>query len=54
MNLIPASQVADTIFGNEIFTDYDRPRIANFEKAGLLQKVISMLCFKGCSLIPAL
>ncbi|GBE77217.1 hypothetical protein SCP_0100890 [Sparassis crispa] len=38
MNLIHAPQVADAIIGNEMFTHYDRPRIANLcEKAGLLQ-----------------
>ena len=40
MNLIHAPQVADAILGNEMFTYYDRPRIANLcEKAGLLQRV---------------
>jgi hypothetical protein len=40
MNLIHAPQVADAIFGNDMFTHYDRPRIANLcEKAGLLQRV---------------
>jgi clathrin heavy chain len=40
MNLIHAPQVADAILGNEMFTHYDRPRIANLcEKAGLLQRV---------------
>lgn len=40
MNLVHTPQVADTILGNEIFTNYDRPRIANLcEKAGLLQRV---------------
>lgn len=37
MNLIYA---ADAILGNEMFTHYDRPRIANLcEKAGLMQRV---------------
>ena len=41
MNLIHAPQVADAILGNEMFTYYDRRRIANLcEKAGLLQRVI--------------
>lgn len=40
MNLNNAPQVADAILGNEMFTHYDRPRIANLcEKAGLLQRV---------------
>lgn len=40
MNLLHAPQVADAILGNEMFTHYDRPRIANLcEKAGLLQRV---------------
>ncbi|CAK5273880.1 unnamed protein product [Mycena citricolor] len=39
MNLVHAPQVADAILGNEMFTHYDRPRIANLcEKAGLLQR----------------
>lgn len=41
MNLINAPQVADAILGNEMFTHYDRPRIANLcEKAGLLQRAL--------------
>lgn len=40
MNLVNAPQVADAILGNEMFTHYDRPRIANLcEKAGLMQRV---------------
>jgi clathrin heavy chain len=40
MNLMNAPQVADAILGNEMFTHFDRPRIANLcEKAGLLQRV---------------
>jgi clathrin heavy chain len=40
MNLVHAPQVADAILGNEMFTHYDKPRIANLcEKAGLLQRV---------------
>lgn len=41
MNLMNAPQVADAILGNEMFTHYDRPRIANLcEKAGLLQRAL--------------
>lgn len=41
MNLINAPQVADAILGNEMFTHYDRPRIANLaEKAGLMQRAL--------------
>ncbi|KAL1407009.1 Clathrin heavy chain [Vanrija albida] len=41
MNLINAPQVADAILGNEMFTHYDRPRIANLaEKAGLVQRAL--------------
>lgn len=41
MNLINAPQVADAILGNEMFTHYDRPRIANLcEKAGLYQRAL--------------
>jgi hypothetical protein len=55
MNLIHAPQVADAILGNEMFTHYDRPRIANLcEKAGLQQRVLSTLCFEDYSLIPVL
>lgn len=40
MNLVHAPQVADAILGNEMFSYYDRPRVANLcEKAGLLQRV---------------
>ena len=40
MNLLNAPQVADAILGNEMFTHYDRPRIANLcERAGLMQRV---------------
>ncbi|KAK8847678.1 hypothetical protein IAR55_005537 [Kwoniella newhampshirensis] len=39
MNLVSAPAVADAILGNEMFTHYDRPRIANLaEKAGLVQR----------------
>ncbi|EJD07554.1 clathrin heavy chain [Fomitiporia mediterranea MF3/22] len=41
MNLIHAPQVADAILGNEMFTYYDKPRIANLcERAGLLQRAL--------------
>lgn len=44
MNLMHAPQVADAILGNEMFTHYDRPRIANLcEKAGLMQRVSGIL-----------
>jgi clathrin heavy chain len=40
MNLVSAPQVADAILGNEMFSHYDRPRIAQLcEKAGLMQRV---------------
>ena len=39
MNLLHAPQVADAILGNEMFTHYDRPSIADLcEKAGLLER----------------
>lgn len=41
INLLNAPQVADAILGNEMFTHYDRPRIANLaEKAGLMQRAL--------------
>ncbi|KAJ8263472.1 hypothetical protein COCON_G00159290 [Conger conger] len=41
MNLIHAPQVADAILGNQMFTHYDRPHIAQLcEKAGLLQRAL--------------
>ncbi|KAF5355246.1 hypothetical protein D9758_006001 [Tetrapyrgos nigripes] len=41
MNLVHAPQVADAILGNEMFTHYDRPRVANLcEKAGLMQRAL--------------
>ncbi|CAD6563669.1 MAG: hypothetical protein CYPHOPRED_000018 [Cyphobasidiales sp. Tagirdzhanova-0007] len=41
VNLVNAPQVADAILGNEMFSHYDRPRIANLcEKAGLLQRAL--------------
>lgn len=40
MNLMHAPQVADAIMGNQMFTHYDRPHVAQLcEKAGLLQRV---------------
>ena len=48
MNHINAPQVADAILGNEMFTHYDRPRIANLcEKAGLLQRVCPCVQSRG-------
>jgi clathrin heavy chain len=47
LNLVHAPQVADAILGNEMFTHYDRPRIANLcEKAGLLQRVCLAFQYK--------
>lgn len=41
LNLMNAPQVADAILGNQLFTHYDRPRIAALcEKAGLLQRAL--------------
>ena len=41
MNLMTAPQVADAIMGNQMFTHYDRPHIAQLcEKAGLLQRAL--------------
>nr|POE51746.1 putative clathrin heavy chain [Quercus suber] len=41
MNLLNAPQVADAILGNEMFTHYDRPRIAQLcENAGLLTRAL--------------
>src|SRR5882762_1021869 len=56
MNLVHAPQVADAILGNEMFTHYDRPRIANLcEKAGLLQRVfIHSLWYICCRLFQLL
>jgi clathrin heavy chain len=40
MNLLNAPQVADAILGNDMFSHYDRPRIAQLcEQAGLYQRV---------------
>src|SRR5271156_7072727 len=40
MNLLNAPQVADAILGNDMFTHYDRVRIAQLcEKVGLYQRV---------------
>jgi len=44
MNLMHAPQVADAIMGNQMFTHYDRPHVAQLcEKAGLLQRVRSVI-----------
>lgn len=41
MNLAAAPQVADAILGNQMFTHYDKPHIAQLcEKAGLLQRAL--------------
>ncbi|CAF3999025.1 unnamed protein product, partial [Rotaria sordida] len=41
MNLMQGPQVADAILGNNMFTHYDRPHIAQLcEKAGLLQRAL--------------
>ncbi|TPX38293.1 hypothetical protein SmJEL517_g00095 [Synchytrium microbalum] len=41
MNLLQAPQVADAILGNEMFTHYDRARIAQLcEQAGLYQRAL--------------
>ena len=41
MNLMQAPQVADAILGNNMFSHYDRPHIAQLcEKAGLLQRAL--------------
>ena len=41
INLVNAPQVADAILGNNMFSYYDRPRIANLaEKAGLMQRAL--------------
>lgn len=49
MNLVHAPQVADAILGNEMFSHYDRPRIANLcEKAGLLQRVRARIDYLFC------
>jgi len=41
MNLMAAPQVADAIMANEMFTHYDKPRIAMLcEKAGLMQRAL--------------
>lgn len=46
MNLSNAPQVADAILGNEMFTHYDRARIAQLcEKAGLYQRVSNIPIF---------
>lgn len=41
VNLLHAPQVADAILGNEMFSHYDRPRIAGLcERAGLMQRAL--------------
>jgi len=41
MNLMAAPQVADAIMANDMFTHYDKPRIAMLcEKAGLVQRAL--------------
>merc|ERR1719183_1528689 len=41
MNLMAAPQVADAIMANDMFTHYDKPRIAMLcEKAGLMQRAL--------------
>lgn len=41
VNLLNAPQVADAILGNEMFTHYDRPRIAKLcEQVGLVQRAL--------------
>ncbi|CAC9895743.1 unnamed protein product [Aureobasidium pullulans] len=41
MNLMNAPQVADAILGNEMFTHYDRPRVATLcEQAGLYTRAL--------------
>lgn len=41
MNLLNAPQVADAILGNEMFSHYDKPRVARLcEQAGLLQRAL--------------
>ncbi|KAJ8069666.1 hypothetical protein OCU04_000097 [Sclerotinia nivalis] len=41
MNLMNAPQVADAILGNEMFSHYDKPRIAQLcEQAGLAQRAL--------------
>ncbi|KJE97309.1 clathrin heavy chain 1 [Capsaspora owczarzaki ATCC 30864] len=41
MNLMAAPQVADAILGNQMFTHYDRPHVAQLcEKAGLYQRAL--------------
>lgn len=43
MNLMHAPQVADAILGNEMFTHFDKPRIAHLcEQAGLMQKALEL------------
>ena len=47
MNLLNAPPVADAILGNEMFTHFDRARIAGLcEKAGLMQRVGVVLSWR--------
>lgn len=43
MNLIQAPQVADAILGNDMFTHFDKPRIAQLcENAGLISRALEL------------
>jgi clathrin heavy chain len=43
MNLINAPQVADAILGNDMFSHFDKPRIASLcEQAGLFQRALDL------------
>lgn len=43
MNLVNAPQVADAIIGNDMFSHFDKPRIASLcEKAGLMQRALEL------------
>ena len=49
MNLLHAPQVADAILSNNMFSHYDRPRIALLcEKAGLFQRVCDLYYLLCC------
>lgn len=53
MNLMHAPQVADAIMGNQMFTHYDRPHVAQLcEKAGLLQRVCTHLALSPSPFPP--
>jgi clathrin heavy chain len=48
MNLMSAPQVADAILGNDMFSHYDKIRIAQLcENAGLFQRVCNLTCAKN-------